>query len=190
MAQIALIKTAAEQQLAAEWHAAKSLLPGDSKLRQAAFERYIRAGRGFVGVHSATDTEYGWSWYSRLVGAFFRSHPAIQTATVDVADPRHVSTTGLPRRWVRQDEWYNFAKRPAETVRVLARLDEATYSPGDGAMGRDHPISWAHEYDGGRAWYTGGGHTESSYRERARAMATEIAALPHPREVASRLAAG
>jgi cytochrome c len=133
--------------------------------RQAAFERYIRAGHGFVGVHSATDTEYGWSWYGRLVGAFFRSHPAIQTATVDVADPRHPSTTGLPRRWVRQDEWYNFAKRPAETVRVLARLDEATYSPGDGAMGRDHPISWAHEYDGGRAWYTGGGHTESSYRE-------------------------
>src|SRR5918992_902260 len=76
--------------------------------RQAAFERYIRSGHGFVGVHSATDSERDWAWYRSLVGASFKSHPAIQTATLDVADPRHLSTAGLPRRWVREDEWYNF----------------------------------------------------------------------------------
>lgn len=133
--------------------------------RQAAFQRYIRSGHGFVGVHSASDTEYSWPWYGRLVGAFFKSHPAIQPATLDVADRRHLSTARLPRRWARRDEWYNFATNPRPAVRVLATLDETTYAPGDGAMGRDHPIAWVHEFDGGRAWYTGGGHTEASYDE-------------------------
>jgi cytochrome c len=132
--------------------------------RQAALERYIRAGHGFVGVHSAADTEHGWAWYGRLVGAYFRSHPAIQTASLDV-DRRHVSTAGLPARWSRRDEWYNFATNPRPAVRVLATLDESTYAPGDGAMGRDHPIAWAHQFEGGRAWYTGGGHTDESYSE-------------------------
>jgi cytochrome c len=133
--------------------------------RQTAFQRYIRSGRGFVGVHSAADTEYAWPWYGRLVGAFFKSHPAIQQATLKVTDPRHLSTARHPRRWVRVDEWYNFATNPRPAVRVLATLDETTYSAGDGAMGRDHPIAWVHEFEGGRAWYTGGGHTEASYSE-------------------------
>jgi cytochrome c len=133
--------------------------------RQAAFERYIRAGHGFVGVHSAADTEYSWPWYGRLLGAFFKSHPAIQPATLDVVDRRHPSTVRLPRRWARRDEWYNFATNPRGAVRVLVTLDETTYAPGAGAMGRDHPIAWAHEFDGGRAWYTAGGHTEESYAE-------------------------
>lgn len=133
--------------------------------RQAAFQRFIRSGHGFVGVHSATDTEYAWPWYGRLVGAYFKSHPPIQPATLDVADPRHLSTAGLPRRWTRRDEWYSFATNPRGAVRVLATLDETTYAPGDGAMGRDHPIAWVHEFDGGRAWYTAGGHTEEAYSE-------------------------
>ena len=32
-------------------------------------------------------------------------------------------------------------------------------------MGADHPIAWCHEYEGGRSWYTGGGHTKESYAE-------------------------
>jgi cytochrome c len=134
-------------------------------VQQAAFQRYIRSGHGFVGVHSASDTEHSWPWYRRLVGTHFKSHPAIQSATLDVADRRHFSTVGLPLRWTRRDEWYNFATDPRRSVRVLVTLDETTYAPGDGAMGRDHPIAWAHEFDGGRAWYTAGGHTEESYSE-------------------------
>jgi type 1 glutamine amidotransferase len=133
--------------------------------RQAAFQRFVRSGRGFIGVHSATDTEHAWPWYGRLVGTYFKSHPAIQQATLDVTDRRHPSTARLPRRWARRDEWYNFATNPRPTVRVLATLDESTYAAGDGAMGRDHPIAWAHAFDGGRAWYTAGGHTEESYSE-------------------------
>ncbi|MFL5055804.1 MAG: ThuA domain-containing protein, partial [Microvirga sp.] len=94
--------------------------------QQAAFRRYIRRGGGFAGIHSAADTEYGWGWYGRLVGARFRSHPAVQPATIRVVDRRHPSTRGLPRRWPRTDEWYDFRAVPPRGVRVLARLDESS----------------------------------------------------------------
>lgn len=130
---------------------------------KAAFERYIRSGGGFVGIHSASDTEYGWPWYGRLVGAWFASHPQIQRATVHIANPDHPSTKGLPTTWQRTDEWYNFRSNPRGAVHVLATLDEATYS--GGTMGTDHPIAWCHEMDGGRSWYTAMGHTKESYTE-------------------------
>ena len=130
--------------------------------QQAAFERYIRAGNGYAGVHSASDTEYSWPWYGGLVGAYFSNHPAIQTATVRVEDTNHVSSSFLPAAWVRNDEWYNFRSNPRGAVQVLARLDESTYT--GGTMG-DHPIAWYRGYDGGRAWYTAGGHTSASYTE-------------------------
>jgi cytochrome c len=133
--------------------------------QQAAFERFIRNGGGFAGVHSAADTEYSWPWYGGLIGAYFRGHPPIQRAMVRVERKIDPSTAGLPSTWARTDEWYNFARNPRGSVRVLAVLDESSYVPGDGAMGADHPIAWAHEYRGGRAWYTAGGHTEQSYSE-------------------------
>jgi type 1 glutamine amidotransferase len=130
--------------------------------QQSAFERYIRAGGGYVGVHAASDTEYSWPWYGGLVGAWFSSHPAIQKATLLVEDFEHASSLFLPEAWVRTDEWYNFRANPRANVHVLARLDESSYS--GGTMG-DHPIAWFHEYDGGRAWYTAGGHTAESFSE-------------------------
>ena len=133
--------------------------------QRAAFERYIQAGGGYAGIHAASDTEYNWSWYGNLVGAYFASHPAEQTATIKVEDPAHPSTTPLPSRWSRFDEWYNFRTNPRGKVHVLASLDERSYSPGAGAMGADHPFAWCHDYDGGRSWYTAGGHTQASYVE-------------------------
>jgi len=127
--------------------------------QQGAFERYLRAGHGWVGVHSASDTEYDWAWYGRLVGAYFQNHPAVQQAVVDVAEPRN----GLPAQWTRTDEWYNFRSNPRPSVHVIATLDESTYQGGE--MGADHPIAWWHDYDGGRAWYTAGGHTIESWSE-------------------------
>jgi type 1 glutamine amidotransferase len=131
--------------------------------QQAAFESYIRSGRGYVGVHAAADTEYDWAWYGGLVGAYFASHPAIQNATVRVEDQVHPSTAHLPATWPRNDEWYNYRTNPRAQVRVLATLDESSYS--GGSMGADHPIAWCRAYDGGRSWYTGGGHTQASYGE-------------------------
>src|SRR3954467_7953926 len=87
--------------------------------QQAAFERFIRAGGGYAGIHSASDTEYEWPWYGRLVGAYFRDHPAVrgvnqqfQTATIRVEDRDSAATRDLPRRWVREEEWYNFRSNP------------------------------------------------------------------------------
>jgi cytochrome c len=130
---------------------------------KAAFERYVRSGGGFVGVHSASDTEYQWPWYGRLIGAYFASHPQIQRATVRIAYPNHPSTKGLPGKWERTDEWYNFRANPEGTVHVLATLDESTYS--GGTMGTDHPIAWCQTMDGGRSWYTAMGHTKESYAD-------------------------
>src|SRR5207249_4134479 len=130
---------------------------------KAAFQRYIRAGGGFVGIHSAADTEYNWPWYGGLIGAYFQSHPAIQKGAIKIEDRAHPSTALLPERWERTDEWYNFAADPRGQVHVIATLDETTYS--GGAMGTDHPIAWCQGYDGGRAWYTAGGHTRESYSE-------------------------
>jgi type 1 glutamine amidotransferase len=133
--------------------------------QQAAFTAYIEAGGAFVGVHSAADTEHDWPWYGGLVGAYFASHPPVQPATVDVVDRNTPSTVHLSAVWRRTDEWYNFSADPSASVTVLAQLDERTYAPGDGAMGASHPIAWQHRYDGGRSWYTAGGHTIGSYSE-------------------------
>jgi type 1 glutamine amidotransferase len=132
--------------------------------QEAALESYIRNGGGFVGVHSATDTEYNWSFYGRLICAYFHSHPKIQAATVRIADHVHPSTASLPESLTRTDEWYNFRTNPRGTAHVLATVDETTYTGGN--MG-DHPVSWCHDFEGGRVWYTAMGHTEASYTEPA-----------------------
>lgn len=131
--------------------------------QKAAFERYIHAGGGYAGIHSASDTEYHWSWYGRLVGAFFKGHPHIQRATLHISDHHHPSTEELPATWSRTDEWYNFQSNPRDSVHVLMTIDETTYQ--GGTMGNDHPIAWYHDFEGGRAWYTALGHTAESYTE-------------------------
>ncbi len=151
--------------------------------QQAAFERFIKAGGGYTGIHSSADTEYGWAWYGQLVGAYFRNHPAgTPTATVIREDKTDPSTADLPDRWERTDEWYNYqspvdpvvngggedySPRNTEGIHVLLTMDESTYAEADGSddVDDDHPISWCHRYDGGRSWYTGLGHTQASFVE-------------------------
>src|SRR5215203_307232 len=130
--------------------------------QEVAFERYIQSGGGFVGVHAATDTEYDWGWYSRLVGANFESHPQIQEAVLHVVDSSIAATRGIPARWKRTDEWYNF-KKLNEDVKVLMTIDEKYYE--GGKLGNIHPMAWYHDYDGGRSFYTALGHTEESYAD-------------------------
>lgn len=151
--------------------------------QQAAFERYVRGGGGYAGVHAAADTEYSWPFYGRLVGAYFRSHPQPQTATVVVEDRAHPATAHLDESWARFDEWYNYQppENPSTTfgggtdysprgqVHVLAALDEASYLELDGSdlTADDHPIAWCQNVAAGRSFYTGGGHTKESYVEPA-----------------------
>jgi cytochrome c len=133
--------------------------------QQAAFERFIESGKGFVGIHSASDTEYDWAFYGALVGAYFREHPDIQPATLNLEDPSDPTLVGVPSPWTRTDEWYAFQSNPRPNVHVLMTLDESSYDPGTATMGPDHPITWSHEYAGGRAFYTALGHTSESYAD-------------------------
>ena len=138
--------------------------------QQAAFESYIQSGGGYAGIHAASDTHYDWEWYGQLVGGYFDGHPpGTQDAEVWVTDQAHPSTDMLPSSWDRHDEWYDFHINPRGDVHVLATLNEDSYIDDigdyDGMMGDDHPIAWCHDYDGGRSWYTGGGHTEESFTE-------------------------
>jgi cytochrome c len=133
--------------------------------QQDVFERYIQAGGGYIGVHSATDTEYDWPWYGRLAGAYFNGHPNnpnVRRGSYRVLDTTHVSTQGLPTRFEREDEFYNF-KSIDPTIHVLIEIDEKSYE--GGTNGDHHPMSWYHDFDGGRAWYTNMGHTEATYTE-------------------------
>jgi type 1 glutamine amidotransferase len=127
---------------------------------RTALEAYVRGGGGYVGVHAASDTEYGWPFYGQLVGARFAGHPPVQRITVRFR-PGPL-TAGLPATWRITDEAYNFRARP-EDVRVLATLDESTYS--GGTMGSDHPIAWTAVIGRGRSFYTGLGHPAALYAD-------------------------
>ncbi|WP_153454261.1 ThuA domain-containing protein [Streptomyces smaragdinus] len=133
--------------------------------QQSALQAHVDGGHGFVGVHAAADTEYGWGYYGTLVGARFASHPAIQQARVVTEDRTHPATAQLGPDWTRTDEWYNYQSNPRPSVRVLQSLDEASYS--GGSMSGDHPITWCHAQGTGRSFYTGLGHTAESYTDPA-----------------------
>ncbi|MBT2429710.1 ThuA domain-containing protein [Streptomyces sp. ISL-112] len=133
--------------------------------QQKAFENYVATGGGYVGIHAAADTEYDWEFYGGLVGAYFDSHPRIQPAIIRVEDHDHPATAHLDGEWERTDEWYNYRTNPRDKAKVLATLDETTYTGGN--MKGDHPISWCQTYQGGRSFYTGLGHTKESYAEPA-----------------------
>ncbi len=132
--------------------------------QEAAFERYIQAGGGFVGVHAAADTEYDWNWYGKLVGAYFHSHPpGAPEADFIIKDPQFMATNMFTETvWRRSDELYNFKKINPD-IQVVMTVDEGSYEGGQN--GDFHPMSWYHEYDGGRAFYTALGHTEESFAE-------------------------
>jgi cytochrome c len=132
--------------------------------QEAAFERYIQSGGGYVGIHAATDTEYDWGWYNKLSGANFLSHPAgTPEADFIIKDRSHPATEMFTDSiWHRVDELYNF-KQLNPDVNVLMTVDESTYE--GGMNGDHHPMSWYHDFDGGRAFYTAAGHTDESFTE-------------------------
>lgn len=135
-------------------------------MQQNAFERYIQAGGGYLGIHAASDTEYDWPWYGKLVGGWFNGHPSqpsnVQQGTFHIVDTKHELTNFLPEPWIRKDEFYAY-KQINPNIKVLITIDEKSYA--GGTMGDYHPMSWYHEYDGGRAFYTNMGHTDETFSE-------------------------
>ena len=140
--------------------------------QQVAFQKYIQAGGGFVGIHAASDTEHDWPWYGQLVGAYFINHPGmyvgengkrssnVQDGEAYVVDKKNASMFGFPDRWKIKDEFYNFSEFKSP-VNVLVKLDEKTYV--DGKMGDNHPMSWYHTFEKGKIFYTAFGHTDEMF---------------------------
>ncbi len=136
-------------------------------------KKYIEGGGGFVGIHNAFGTEYGWQWYEGLLGnANYYSHGANQPGDVVFVNGRDISTAGLPERWGFEDEWYNLIPFPTN-VNFLAVVDESTLPEGGGQPGQHpghgdfHPVSWCQYYDGGRSWVTTLGHGSDAFRDPA-----------------------
>jgi len=139
--------------------------------QQKVMERFIQSGKGFVGIHSASDTEYDWEWYTKLVGRMFYIHPANQTAKLVVNDKTFPGLKELDARlWT--DEWYEFGPEKTQGLQYILAVDETTYNPkaksgskeGKG-MGSFHPVAWHHDFDGGRSFYTALGHLPANYSD-------------------------
>jgi cytochrome c len=135
--------------------------------QRAAVQNYARRGGGIVAIHNATDMniEGQFPWWDQMLGMSMTQHSAIVAGTAKVADQVHPSGQGLPQRWNRTEEWYNFNRNARGDVHVLVTADETTYDPGPSAMGFDHPISWCRNFEGGRVWATAMGHQASAYSE-------------------------
>lgn len=134
-----------------------------NEAEQQAFRKYIEKGGNYFGIHAASDTEYEWPFYGKLVGAYFESHPKIQQAKIIVKDPGNEMVSHLPEVWARTDEWYIF-KQIQDDINVLLELDESSYE--GGKNGDFHPWAWYKTTGyGGVSIYTAGGHTSESYTE-------------------------
>lgn len=140
--------------------------------QQKVMERFIESGKGYVGVHSASDTEYDWDWYTKMVGRMFRIHPAVQTAKLTILDNKFPGLQGLGNGRLWTDEWYEFGPEKTSGLQYILAVDETTYSPKvqwgekkSEGMGALHPIAWYHNYDGGRAFYTALGHVPQNFSD-------------------------
>ena len=131
--------------------------------QEALVKNYIQNGGGYVGIHAAADTEYDWPWYGQLVGAYFESHPeGTPRATLTTLETDTQFTNHLPASWSIDDEWYNYTFQN-EALIPLLNLEESSYV--GGTNGNTHPITWYHDFDGGRSFYTGLGHKRTTYED-------------------------
>nr|WP_052479143.1 ThuA domain-containing protein [Kibdelosporangium sp. MJ126-NF4]CEL22517.1 Cytochrome c551/c552 [Kibdelosporangium sp. MJ126-NF4]CTQ89373.1 Cytochrome c551/c552 [Kibdelosporangium sp. MJ126-NF4] len=142
----------------------------DTDAQRQAVQKYVAGGGGIAAVHNATDMgiEDTFPWWDDLVnaGAHMPTHsPGVLQGTAKVADHQHASTAGLPDRWQRPEEWYNFDKNIRGKAHVLVTADEKTYNPGPDAMGADHPISWCRDVGLAKVWSTAMGHPQGAYSE-------------------------
>lgn len=132
--------------------------------QKAAFQKYIRNGGSFLGIHAASDTEKNWPWYNGLVGAFFQDHPKPQNARFNILDAKFPATKFIGADTInRFEEIYNFHSFQKEQLKVILTVDETSYN--GGRMGIFHPFTWYHKFDGGRAFFTAFGHHRETFSD-------------------------
>jgi type 1 glutamine amidotransferase len=133
----------------------------------SAFEDYIKnGGGGWIGLHHATllgefDGFPMWQWFSEFMGGIrFKNYiPGFARATVRVEVSSHPCMKNLPAAFpVSREEWYTYDKSPRPGVKVLASVDESTYTPGSHIKMGDHPVIWTNENVKARNLYIFMGH--------------------------------
>nr|WP_099563216.1 ThuA domain-containing protein [Gaetbulibacter sp. 4G1] len=140
----------------------------DTEEQKQAFQRYIRNGGGFIGIHSANAVERGWPWYWALIGGKFVRHAPHQEFDVIVTNPSHPSTEFLGKKWTVNDECY-YSNNLNPDINVLLSADMTTVEDKkkseypNNIFGNYFPICWSHEFEGGRQWYTALGHDSETY---------------------------
>jgi type 1 glutamine amidotransferase len=137
-----------------------------SDAQKRALLDFVRNGKGFVGVHSATDTFYQWADYGEMIGGYFDGHPWHQLVRAVVEDPSHPATRHLGSVWEVTDEIYQHRNWSREKVRVLLRLDPSSVDIAKGKRtDQDYALAWCREYGKGRVFYTALGHREEVWRD-------------------------
>ncbi len=131
-----------------------------SNTQRQAFQRYIRGGGGFVGIHGASGAETSWPWFCQLLGATFESHPDPQKGKVKIVDTKHPIMKGIPDNFEVLEEWHNFHFEN-KNINVLATVDESSYT--GGTHGGYHPVAWSQQFEGGRSFFTALGHLPEVY---------------------------
>ena len=139
-----------------------------SHAQKTALLSFVRAGRGFLGVHSATDTFYTWPDYLDLVGGYFNGHPWHQAVTIEVVDPGDPLVAFLGNSLQVEDEIYQISDFDYRGSRVLLRLDPRSVDLGKtGVHQRFYgwPLAWTRFYGEGRVFYTALGHEPSVWQD-------------------------
>jgi len=130
------------------------------------FINYIKAGKGFVGVHNATDTFYKFPEYGEMIGAYFNGHPWTQEVVVKVEDGSHPSTRHLPASFKVREEVYVFRDWSRNKTHVLISLDNRSVDLSKGNRpDHDYALCWYHNYGKGRVFYMGFGHFKELWKE-------------------------
>jgi type 1 glutamine amidotransferase len=136
--------------------------------QKAALLDFVRAGGGFIGLHSATDTFYLWPDYLTLIGGYFNGHPWHQEVSIDVVDRSNPLVSFLAPSFRIADEIYQISDFDYSGSRVLLRLDPASVGMTDPAVRRRFygwPLAWTRSYGEGRVFYTALGHDDSVWQD-------------------------
>lgn len=132
------------------------------------FVDFVRGGKGFVGVHSATDTLYMWPEYNTMIGGYFDGHPWHQMVKIEVLDPSSPIVGFLGKSFEINDEIYQISDFQYKDSRVLLRLDPTSVNlKARGARPRHYgwPVSWTRRYGKGRVYYNSLGHDEVVWKD-------------------------
>ena len=142
----------------------------ENDAQREAFQRYMRGGGGFVGIHSSTGSERQWTYFQQVQGAKFFRHSPMQKFTACVLDSKHPATAHLAGTWTWTDECYFFTNvnprvhvlLAADTISLKdAKLETAPGQKVNGVF----PLAWCNELDGGRQFYTSLGHKIEHYSD-------------------------